>query len=310
MTKRIVCNLLSVLLLVLMAYTCAACTGSDPEQKSLVNEYNGLVSAFNESVTEHNDSIQRTIAANAALDKEISAAQALISSGKIPLDMNTHENLESAIEDALESKVAIPDSISVKATMKYSSRITEEEVEKLRAEIKVLAVLSVPDYTSVIRALLDAQDAFENSVLALDKVTAPSDAFVMACIKQIDSIISIDAVTKNNDPNGLLGTEGGYIGCIYFSDSQVDKTRLHLEPGEYDTISMGTIGGGAIEVYRSVEDAQERNAYLSSYDGTNLDPGSHIVVGTVVIRTSSMLTQVQQSELTNQIISAMSEAGG
>ena len=87
----------------------------------------------------------------------------------------------------------------------------------------------------------------------------------------------------------------------------MDKTLLNLKPGEYDTISMGAIGGGAVEVYRSRDNAEERNAYLSSYDGTTLDPGSHIVIGTVVIRTSSMLTEVQQNELTNQIISLMTE---
>lgn len=310
MAKRIVSILLVVLLFVLTVYTCVACTESNPAHSSLVDEYNGLISRFNKLVTEHNDSIQLIIDANTALDKEISSAQALVNSGKTPFDMNTHKNLELAIQDALECKVVVPDSMSIKEEVSDSSGITEKDVEELQAVTEALTPISVPDYTSVFNVLSDAQDAFENSVLALEQITAPSDAFVIDCIKQIDSIISIDAVTKSNDPNGLLGTKGGYIGCVYFSDSRVDKTLLNLQPGEYDTISMGAIGGGAIEVYRSIEDAEGRNAYLSSYDGTTLDPGSHIVVGTVVIRTSSMLTKMQQNELTNQIISLMTEVVG
>lgn len=70
---------------------------------------------------------------------------------------------------------------------------------------------------------------------------------------------------------------------------------------------MGTIGGGAIEIYESIEDAENRNMYLASYDNTTLDPGSHTVIGTLVIRTSSMLTMEQQVELTEMIISVLTE---
>lgn len=129
----------------------------------------------------------------------------------------------------------------------------------------------------------------------------------MERLKEIETIISLAAVTTSNDPNGLLGTEGGYIGCTYFSDSRVDKTQLNLKPNEYDVISMGTIGGGAIEVYASIEDAENRNEYLSTYDDTELNPGSHRVVGTMVVRTSSMLTDEQQIELTNQIVEILTK---
>lgn len=44
--------------------------------------------------------------------------------------------------------------------------------------------------------------------------------------------------------------------------------------------AVRTDGGGCVEVYAIVEGAEERNTYLSVFDGSILRPGSHAVVGT------------------------------
>jgi hypothetical protein len=54
-------------------------------------------------------------------------------------------------------------------------------------------------------------------------------------------------------------------------------------------------------VYSTVEDANRRNDYLGEVDGTIFASGSHIVFGTLIIRTSNNLKASQQIELTDQI---------
>ena len=53
------------------------------------------------------------------------------------------------------------------------------------------------------------------------------------------------------------------------------------------------------------EDAESRNAYLGAFDGRALKVGSHVVYGTIVIRTSDYLTASQQKELTEKILNVL-----
>ena len=128
---------------------------------------------------------------------------------------------------------------------------------------------------------------------------APSDEFVMERLKLIETITEIAAVTEDHDPNNMLGKAGGYIGCVYFSDSQVDPSMIYSETG--DIIDIGTDGGGAVEIFSTADDAAVREAYLAAYDGTILSSGSHRIVGTCLVRTSNYLTASQQTALTDQI---------
>ena len=179
-------------------------------------------------------------------------------------------------------------------------------------EIKEFAVPQnpeVPDYSETVAALQKAKQTYLDSVTSLQQVTAPSDAFVIERLQSIDTILAIDAVTEDHDPNGKLNKQGGYIGCIYFSDEQVDKSKLYIDPSKNkdDVIDVGTIGGGAVEIFANVEDAEKRDVYLGSFDGTILSNGSHYIVGTCVVRTSEELTGTQQKELTEQITQALIE---
>ena len=59
------------------------------------------------------------------------------------------------------------------------------------------------------------------------------------------------------------------------------------------------------EVYATEEDALERDAYLAGFDGTAFASGSHTVVGTVVVRTSNLLTASQQKALEAEIVDTL-----
>ena len=62
------------------------------------------------------------------------------------------------------------------------------------------------------------------------------------------------------------------------------------------------------EVFASAKDAKKRESYLASFDGNGMmDSGSHVVLGTVLIRTSSQLTATQQKNLTEQISNKFTE---
>ena len=154
------------------------------------------------------------------------------------------------------------------------------------------------DYSSVITDIQEKQKVFEDSVLVLKQITNPSEDFIIQRLKKISSITDIQAVTEDNDPNGHLNKQGGYTASIYFASSLVDQSDVYGT----DTVDKGTDGGGCIEVYTTTSDAEKREVYLSSYDGTILDSGSHNVLGTILIRTSSKLTATQQKNLEKEII--------
>lgn len=107
-------------------------------------------------------------------------------------------------------------------------------------------------------------------------------------------------VTEDNDPNGNLNKAGGYTSTVYFESSNVNQAEVYGT----DLIDRGTDAGGAIEVYANSDDAERRNTYLATYDGTILASGSHEVLGTIVIRTSNELTATQQKQLTDAIKTA------
>lgn len=136
------------------------------------------------------------------------------------------------------------------------------------------------------------------------QVIAPSDAFVISRLQTIPTITGIEAVTETHDPNGLLNKQGGYIGCVYFSDSEVDASKVYSKPGD-DIVDIGAIGGGAVEIFKTAAEANKRSAYLGVLDGTALTGGSHNVTGTIIIRTSHYLTATQQQNLTNEISAAL-----
>lgn len=128
---------------------------------------------------------------------------------------------------------------------------------------------------------------------------SPSETYIIECLKQSKLVLDIEAVTESNDPNGKLNETGGYSSCVFFSSTLIDQSVF----SEKSVVEKGTSCGGCIEVYSEEADATTRNDYLAKFDGGLLDSGSHIVIGTIVIRTSEKLSKEQQTELTQDLIS-------
>ncbi len=138
----------------------------------------------------------------------------------------------------------------------------------------------------------------KNAIAVAKKVIAPKQDFVYDRLKKVEAIKEIEAVTKDKNPDGLLGKQGGYYSCLYFSIDSLSKAEI---PGD-SVIDKGVDAGGAVEIYDSKEKAEERCEYLASFDGTVLTTGSYAAVGTMVIRTSYMLDDTEQYKLTDSII--------
>ncbi len=141
----------------------------------------------------------------------------------------------------------------------------------------------------------------ENAIAIVNQLICPKQDLVNQRLKSIDSIKGIEAVTKENNPDGLLNKDGGYYGCLYFTTNLIDEKTI---PGK-SIVDKGTDAGGSVELYNSLDDAKKRCEYLASYDGTILTTGSYVLVGTMVIRTSFKLDDNEQYKLTDSIIKAM-----
>ncbi len=139
-------------------------------------------------------------------------------------------------------------------------------------------------------------------VSANDKnAVTPSADFIIQRLSTISTVLGAEACTEENDPNNKLHKPGGYQDAIYFHDSQVEASYR-----DGAIVEDATSGGGAIEVFPTAKDAKKRNEYLACFDGQGfLDPGSHEVLGTCVIRTSRHLTATQQANLTASIKAAI-----
>lgn len=223
---------------------------------------------------------------NAELDKAISAAEALISKKQPALDETLIPALETAIADAKAEKQTIP------ATPK-----TKKEI------VSVNEVLKKTNYNETLSTLSDKQSALERSIKQYALVNSPTESYIINCLKKASHVIDISAVTEDNDPNGHLNKAGGYTAQVYFSSDLINQDDINGST----VIEKGTDCGGSIEVYSTAEDAEARNDYLASFDGGILASGSHVVVGTVLVRTSHKLTASQQKEMEANIIAVLTE---
>lgn len=132
-------------------------------------------------------------------------------------------------------------------------------------------------------------------------VTAPSDEYVIESLQKVPGILEIKAITEDTDPMENLNKPGWYIGHVYFSYSLVNQSDVYGD----NLLDKGTDAGGSIEIYKTKSDANKRNEYLSSFDGSILSSGSHTVIGTIIVRTSNELTISQQKLLETNIIASL-----
>lgn len=240
------------------------------------------------AVKDFNNAAAAVSEQNTELENAITNAQSILDSGEQPYDSATADALTTSIADATAEMRDIPD-------------IPDKTEDIIKSTNKLLKPL---DYSDTISDITDKQEALEISITQLKQVTNPSQDFIIQRLQGIDGITGYQAVTEDHDPNGNLNKQGGYTAAIYFSSAAIDQNAVYGS----DIVEKGTEGGGCVEVYASTEDAENRNTYLSAFDGAGfLNSGSHTVVGTVVIRTSSNLTATQQTDLTQKITDKLIE---
>lgn len=237
-----------------------------------------------------------------------------------------------AVIGMLFAKVIIP---AQNATKKYNIAVKEynneaekyneaaekaslDNIDGLPAKADTLGSVS-ESYFAVIKSLLNGNSKVkikkdiskleemskmlaENAKVA-EQVTVPEEVWLINRLQSVDGIKDIVPVTKDNDSNGMLNKEDGYVSCVYFSYDKVDNSSV---PGE-NVIDKGTDCGGAVEIYGTLQAAQNRVSYLAGFDNTILYSGSYAIVGTMVIRTSYLLTDEEQYNLTDAITRAVTK---
>ncbi|MEE1273475.1 MAG: hypothetical protein UHI81_03125 [Olegusella sp.] len=277
--------------------------GSKPRRKSFaiitaiavaaiaicVGAYFGYFRPLNEARARFEVAAADVQAKNDELDGAIENLNELATDGGEPLDPATTDAANAAIADARKAERAVPEEPG-------SADELNAAADKLSEPL---------DYSAQLASIETARTALEDSIARRALVEQPTGDYVVARLQTLDGVSDVAAVTEENDPNGQLNKAGGYTASVYFRHAWVDWGANYLSGSSIDA---GTDGGGCVEVYPTVEDAERRNEYLASFDGNGmLSPGGHEVCGTCVIRTSNYLTASQQQDLTAQMIAALTD---
>lgn len=203
--------------------------------------------------------------AKKAMDESVDTANELLEKDAEPFDAETETALEKAVK-------------------------TSEEAEDDDA------------YKKVKKDIDNAIKAYQDSVQQQKQVTEPKEKFLVERAKTVKSVTAVEAATEKTDANTLMNKKGGYYAYVAMKSSLIDDS---YDEGE-SPVEAGTEGGAVIEAFHTVKDAEARDAYLSGFDGSGmLSPGSHRVVGTLVIRTSDELSASDQKKLENRIVDAL-----
>lgn len=238
---------------------------------------------------------------NEDLSSKISELEALTTSGEPPLDPELLQTSGTVIG---ESQGAIVSVIPAPATVEEAADASTEEIKAFTTELNTTTrqMDSVPPYHAQIERLDTAISDLSDSIAQMAQVTDPPEQFVIERLTGLPNITGVQAATEDHDPNGHLHKQGGYTSAVFFSSDLVDRSQL-FEVG--DIVGTGTDGGGQVEVYANVADAEKRDAYISQYDGTVVNPGSHYVLGTCLVRVSGFLTATQQQTLQESIVESL-----
>ncbi len=294
---------LLVILAIVLCLSLTGCKGADYNEAVEFQEAGDYASALAiyETISDYKDSSERITQCenmieainnfniaiddlenrNTDLDRAVASAETLIAEGKPALDETLIPPLETAVSETKAVRVSLP-----------SMSSNESEI------IAQINELNAVDYTDVLKNLTDSQEKLEVSIKQFDLVNEPTEAYVITCLGNVDSIVDIVALTEENDPQGNLNKSGYYTAKIYFSSDFVDQSKVYGA----SLIEKTTSAGGSIEVYRTVEDAEKRNEYLSTFDGTVISSASHQVIGTVIVRASNEMTASNQKILEEAII--------
>ena len=208
---------------------------------SAVEAYNAAAQEYNDAISPYNEAAAGIADENTKLQTALDSADAVLKKGGEAYEPDTQKKLEKAVKKARKSLMEAPvliDPFEIRTVPAVFSTkelaLLQHEAETARemaedAKGKIPAVPEVPDFSEEINEVGTAQKNYENSIRMLANITKPSDRFVKERLGRIKTVIQAEAVTPENDPNGLLGKKDGYIGCVYFLDESVDQSLLPKE---------------------------------------------------------------------------------
>lgn len=259
--------------------------------------YDEAVVAFNETIEGYNAAVDELNARNGELDAAVSDLQSMIDSDAQPLDPDLLVSAGATIGEAQGNRDEAPAAPDLPGSTAEIKKATKE------LPARIADVESLGDYSAVLVQVSESKSDLGASIKKMEQVTNPGEGFVIERVKDLPAIRGVQAVTEDHDPNGNLNKQGGYTATVYLASTLVDQASVFGR----DIVDKGTEAGGAVEVYRTVDEAEARNTYLAAFDGGVLSSGSHSVVGTVVIRTSDRLTATQQTKLEATIRNALTK---
>lgn len=205
--------------------------------------------------------------AKKSMDTAVKSANELLDRNQKAYDMNTKKALKQAVKN---SKKADNDDEYAKSA------------KKINNDIK----------------------AYRNSIKQLKQVTKPSEDFLLKRAKTVDTVTDAEAATEKTDENNMLNKKGNYYAYIAMKSSLVTDSSYKKQ----SPVKAGTEGGAVIEAFKTAKEAKTRNKYLAAFDTAGMfNSGSHKVVGTLVVRTSTELTASQQKQLEQDIIDKLIE---
>ena len=235
------------------------------EASAAVEAYNSAAQDYNDTIAPYNQAASEIAEANGELQAVLDSAQAVLDKGEEAYEPDTQDLLESAVQKAEKVFAEVPVQIDPFEMRNVPAGFSTDQLELAQHEAetaqkaveesleKIPEVPEVPDYTQEIEAVRSAQKNYEKSVRKLANITSPPDSFVKERLERIDTVVQAEAVSEGNDPNGLLGTKGGYLGCVYFLDERIDRSLLPQEAFEKD-------GKKASEDEKAPESSSEEEA--------------------------------------------------
>ena len=312
--KIIVASCISAIILC-GTVVCAIYYGYILPQKVAFVEYTAAIEEYNTCAKDYNQVLETFTIAQRESEELLATAYSLLESDAVPFDENTKFDLSVATKELENELVVPPENLN---KVEEFSVTTEDEklgpktlttktselvcsMDKLSEDLAIANAVNETVHTNryigLVEELTYKITAFENSVRIEQQITDPSEDFIIERLCTAPSVVNTAAVTEDYDPNGKLHKPGGYTSQIYFS-----TTLLPTSVSGVSLIDAGTDCGGSIEVYANKDDAEKRNYYLAAFDGSILDSGSHVVIGSIIIRTSYRLTATNQQTLTQELI--------
>jgi hypothetical protein len=309
-----------ILVLVLLACSLCGCTSKYYKDAAAAAEkFNASAEKANQLIQENNEKLEAILSANKDLDDAIAAAVSLTEQDRLPASNDALMNLYDAVNQARKARKGDPKAEPtplielLEATEEMDDATLQAVIaaagEKISVEL--VSLPDVPDYSAELSVLRQASDDYTASLKEGSVPLKPDEEYIIGKLQTLPTFKSYAQVDKAHDPNGLLGKEGGYTGCVYYIDTRVNTRSLRSKYGSRinDPLSMGTEGGGAVEIFPSVEEALKRGEFLAGYEGYGAGhiTGGHVVCGTMVVRVSTLYSREDRIQVLQELVDCLSE---